>query len=164
MLTRLFKPFTYWVELYREIRIFYIFRKVAYEHEKMLEEEHKLRVDWLGRIYGVINIPEEVEGAATQIQEAYVLQAITNYGKVMLKIGLADVMYPEIEKIPGSPAYLVVLWPEYEALSFWRIIGNIIRTGIIVTALYFLIRVIIKNFDYLSQYASSTFEALKTIF
>lgn len=164
MLSKLLRPFTYWRELYREIRIFWIFRKTAYENEKMLEEKYKLRVDWLGRIYGVINIPEEVEGAAKQIQEAYVLQAITEYGKVMMEIRLADVMYPEIEKIPNAPAYLVILWPEYEALSFWRIIGNIIRTGIISTLIYFLVKLIIKHFDYLSQYAVSTFDALKSLF
>lgn len=161
MLSKLLRPFTYWKELYREIRIFFIFRKVAFENKKMLENEHKLRVDWLGRIYGVINIPEEVEGAAQQIQEAYVLQAITNYGKVMLQIGLADVQYPEIDKIPGAAAYLVVLWPEYEALTFWRIIGNLIRTSIIVVLAYFLIRIGISNWEYLSQWFSMTYSSVK---
>jgi hypothetical protein len=152
MWRRLTRTFTYWRELYRELRIFFIFRKTAYENQKMLEEKHKLRVDWLGRIYGVINIPEEVEGAAKQVQEAYVLEAITNYGKVMMEIGLADVQYPEIERIQGAAAYLVVLWPEYEALTFWRIIGNIIRTSIIFTLLYLLGKVIFKNWQYLYEW------------
>ena len=161
MLARLLRPFTYWRELYQEIKIFIIFRRRAYENKKMLEKEHKLRVDWLGRIYGVINIPEEVEGAAQQVQEAYVLQAITNYGNVMVRIGLAGVQYPEIERIPGAAAYLVVLWPEYEALTFWRIIGNIIRTSAIVGLTYLLVRVGISNWGYLSEWFSLTFSSIK---
>ena len=144
---RIFTPFTYWYDLYLDLRTFYIFRKVALKYEEMLERDHKLRVDWLGRIYGVINIPEEVEGAAPQIQEAYALQAITEYGKVMIRIGLADAVYPEIEKIPNAAAYLVVLWPEYTALSVWRIIGNLIRTGLIGIAIYLLTKIAIRYAD-----------------
>lgn len=161
MLNRLLRPFTYWRELYREIRIFTIFRRTALENRKMLEEKHTLRVDWLGRIYGVINIPEEVEGAAQQVQEAYVLQAITNYGKVMMQIGLADVQYPEIERIPGAAAYLVVLWPEYEALTFWRIIGNLIRTSFIIGVAYLLIRIGISNWEYLYGWFNLTYDSIK---
>lgn len=163
MLRRLLTSFTYWIDLYREIRIFTIFRRTANENAEMLEEKHKLRVDWLGRIYGVINIPEEVETAAPQVQEAYVLQAITTYGKVMMQIGLADAMYPEIEKIQGSPAYLVILWPEYRALNFWRIIGNLIRTSAIAALLYVLIRLIFNNLNYLVEWFSLTFESLRSL-
>lgn len=160
---KIFKPFRYWLELYRELRIFYIFRKVALEHEEMLERDHELRVDWLGRIYGVINIPEEVAGAAQQIQEAYVLQAITNYGKVMLKIGLADVMYPEIERIPGAAAYLVILWPEYTALNIWSIIGNLIRTTFILSLFYLLVRLSVKYFEPIMGWFAHITTLLKSI-
>lgn len=163
MWSRLTRPFAYWRELYRELRIFFIFRRTAYESEKMLAEKHKLRVDWLGRIYGVINIPEEVEGAAEQVQQAYVLQSITKYGNEMTRIGLSDVVYPEISKIDGSPAYLVVLWPEYEALTFWRIIGNIIRTSAILFVLYLLVRICVSNSAYLLEYAKLTWDSISSI-
>jgi hypothetical protein len=42
--------FTYWYDLYRDIRMWWIFRKTARENVKMLNEEHELRVDWVGRI------------------------------------------------------------------------------------------------------------------
>lgn len=163
MWRKLTKPFTYWRELYRELRIFMIFRRTAYEFEKELAEKHKLRVDWLGRIYGVINLPEEVITAAEQVQQAYVLQAITKYGNEMTRIGLSDVVYPEISRIDGAAAYLVVLWPEYEALTFWRIIGNIIRTSAILFGLYLLIRVAIANSQYLLEYVKLTWDSISSI-
>ena len=148
-MSRLLRPFTYWGDLYREIRIWYIFRRTAVNSTKMLNEEHTLRVDWIGRIYGVINLPEEVQTAAGEIQQAYVLQQITKYGDVMAKIGLADVVYPEIERIPGSTSYLVVLWPVFEEFNLWKILGNIIRTSAICFILYLLVKLFINNWEYI---------------
>jgi len=148
-MNRLLKPFTYWVDLYREIRIWWIFRRTAVDNTKMLNEKHGLRVDWIGRIYGVINLPEEVQTAAAEIQQSYVLQQITKYGDVMTKIGLADVVYPEIEKVQGSTSYLVVLWPVFEDFNLWRLLGNIIRTSIIGFSLYFLVKLAINNWEYI---------------
>lgn len=115
----------------------------------MLNEEHTLRVDWIGRIYGVVNLPEEVQTAAGEVQQAYVLQQITKYGDVMVKIGLADVVYPEIERVPGSTSYLVVLWPVFEDFNLWKILGNIIRTSVIGFGLYLLVRLIVNNWEYI---------------
>jgi hypothetical protein len=154
-MSRLLRPFTYWVDLYREIRIWWIFRRTAVNNTKMLNKEHTLRVDWIGRIYGVVNLPEEVQTAASEVQQAYVLQQITKYGDVMLKIGLADVVYPEIERVPGSSSYLVVLWPVFEDFNIWKILGNIIRTSIIGIGLYFLVRLIVNNWEYLSNFVTT---------
>mgnify|MGYP000938904700 CR=1 FL=1 len=148
-MSRLLRPFTYWGDLYREIRIWYIFRRTAVNNTKMLNEEHTLRVDWIGRIYGVVNLPEEVQTAAGEIQQAYVLQQITKYGDVMVKIGLADVVYPEIERVPGSTSYLVVLWPVFEDFNLWKILGNIIRTSVIGFGLYLLVRLVLNNWEYI---------------
>ena len=155
-MSRLLRPFTYWVDLYREIRIWYIFRRTAVNNTKMLNEEHTLRVDWIGRIYGVVNLPEEVQTAAGEVQQAYVLQQITKYGDVMLKIGLADVVYPEIEKVPGSTSYLVVLWPVFEDFNLWKILGNIIRTSVIGFGLYLLVKLALNNWEYIYKLIETT--------
>lgn len=144
--------FTYWIDLYREIRIWYIFRKTAIENTKLLNEQHSLRVDWIGRIYGIINLPEEVQTAASEIQQAYVLQQITKFGEVMAKIGLADVVYPEIEKVPNSTSYLIVLWPVFEDFNIWRILGNLIKTSTLVFLVYVAVKAILNNWEQLSNF------------
>jgi len=97
-------------------------RKVAKSNSEELLE-FGLRVDWIGRLYTVINLPEEV---ATQpySQQPYVLSQLRKYDEVLLRLQLSDVLYPEFEKIPGEDAYLLVLTPEIEYLSTWRIIFN----------------------------------------
>ena len=142
--------FTYWSELVSEIRIWWIFRKAARQNTEKLNE-NDLRVDWLGRIYGVVNMPEEVVTAAPQVQQAYVLQQINKWGPLTLEMGLADIIYPEINRIPGTPAYLVVMWPQYDALGLWYILGNILRSAVVGFGLFLLARLLWVNFHYVTD-------------
>ena len=142
--------FSYWAELVSEIRIWWIFRKTARENTEKLNE-NELRVDWLGRIYGVVNMPEEVVTAAPQVQQAYVLQQINKWGPLTLEMGLADIIYPEINRIPGTPAYLVVMWPQYDALGLWYILGNILRSAVVGFGLFLLARLLWVNFHYVTD-------------
>lgn len=122
--------FTYWRELAKDIRIWWIFRRTAKEYTDQLNKDFQLRVDWLGRIYGVVNLPEEVQTASGEIQQAYVLNKISTYGNFMLQIGLADMVYPQIQKV--SPvSYLVILWPVFDELSLLPIIGNILKSSFV---------------------------------
>jgi hypothetical protein len=146
--------FTYWIDLFREIRIWFIFRKVALENTEILNKEHSLRVDWIGRIYGIINLPEEVQGAAAEVQQAYVLQQITKFGKVMTKLRLSDIVYPELEKVPNTSSYLIVLWPVFEDFNVWKIIGNLIRTTLVVSVIYILVGLSVDNWPKIYEFIS----------
>lgn len=128
--------YKYWYELAKDTRTWWIFRSVARKNVELLNNQ-ELRVDWLGRIYGVVNLPEEVQTASGEIQQAYVLNKISTYGNFMLQIGLADMVYPQIQKV--SPvSYLVILWPVFDELSLLPIIGNILKSSF-VGFLFFLI-------------------------
>ena len=79
--------------LYVELRTWYRVRKVALEYEDQLSSMG-FRVDWIGRIYTVINLPEEVITAAPQIQEGYVLMKLRDYDRLFLQLGLAGDVFP----------------------------------------------------------------------
>lgn len=144
--------FSFWGELVSEIRIWWIFRSTCRNKVNLQKlNEQDLRVDWLGRVYGVINMPEEVVGAAPQIQQAYVLQQIGKWGPLTLELGLSDIIYPEIDRITGTASYLVIMWPQYEALGFWSILGNLIKTVFVLGALFLLGRIVWANFHYIVE-------------
>ena len=136
--------FVYWVELARDIRVWWIFRKTAKQNQDQLNQDFQLRVDWLGRIYGVVNLPEEVQTASGEIQQAFVLNKISGFGNYMLQIGLADMVYPQIQKV--SPvSYLIILWPVFDDLSMLPIIGNIIRSTFVGFIIFIITKFIINN-------------------
>lgn len=135
----------FWVELSKELRIWYIFKKTANQYQDNLNKEHELRVDWLGRIYGVVNLPEEVQTASGEIQQAYVLQRITKYGQTMLNMGIGDIVFPEIQKVKNSASYLVILWPAFDTLQIIEIIKGLFKTAFIGTVIYLAVRLATNN-------------------
>ena len=148
----LLNTFSYWQELYQEIRIWWIFRSTSRKPVNVKKlNDNELRVDWLGRIYGVINMPEEVVTAAPQVQQAYVLQQISKWGPLTTEMGLADIIFPEIDRLAGTNSYLVIMWPQYDALGVWYIIGNLIKTAVVGSGLFLLARVIWVNFHHISN-------------
>jgi len=69
----------------------------------------------------------------------------------MLKIGLADVVYPEIQKIKGSAGYLVILWPVFDTLQLIGIIKGLFKNTIFIGLIYLLIRLATKNSNAITQ-------------
>lgn len=144
--------FSYWTELYAEIRIWWIFRRTARKKDNLEKlNQIDLRVDWLGRVYGVVNMPEEVQGSAPQVQQAYVMQQLSKWGPIMIELGISDIIYPEMAKIPNTASYLVVMWPQYDAFALFSILGNIVRTAAVGFGLFLLGRLIWINFHYISD-------------
>lgn len=136
--------FVYWAELAKDIRIWWIFRRTAKQNQDQLNKDFQLRVDWLGRIYGVVNLPEEVQTASGEIQQAYVLNKISGFGNYMLQIGLADMVYPQIQKISPT-AYLVILWPVFDELSLLPVLGNILKSSFVGFVFFLIYKFIITN-------------------
>jgi hypothetical protein len=124
---------TYPYNLYVELRTWYRVRKVALEYEDQLSSMG-FRVDWIGRIYTVINLPEEVITAAPQIQEGYVLMKLRDYDRLFLQLGLAGDVFPEMERITEDDvdAFLLILSPERDYFKFWPLTGFIIKTGVLI--------------------------------
>lgn len=122
-------------KLYKELQIWYKIRKIANENKTKLLEKG-FRVDWIGRIYTVINLPEEVVNQPIS-QEGYVLMQLREHDKLFLELGIADYVSPEFEPIPDSDSFLLVLSPDREYFKTWPLIISLTKTLILV----FLLRI-----------------------
>ena len=128
----------YWREFFEDFRIWRRFRKTARKQEDLLLQ-NGMRVDWLGRIYTVINMPEEVINNQELVQQGWVIGQLKPFNEVLMSIGLADFAYPEISRVPSSNSYLIVMYPEIEALNPWRMLWNFSITAILSGGAYALI-------------------------
>ena len=88
----------YITDLYNEIKIWNKIRSIAKKEETKLKELG-FRVDWVGRIYTVINLPDEVVSAPIS-QEGYVLMQLRKHDKFLMDLGIADYVSPEFNPIP----------------------------------------------------------------
>lgn len=151
----------YWWRLYKDIKLWIKFAKIAKQSKDYLEE-HKLRVDKLGRIYTVINLPEEIAQGNEYMHEAWVFQNLKPFTEVILKIGLAGHAYPEVSKIDevGTSAYLVVLYPEVSNISIFKFLWNVV----LYTGSYFIIKFLINLISNHSDTISGWWTSFSNLF
>lgn len=135
------KILNYWREFGIDFKIWRKYRKIAKQNEDFLLEKG-MRVDWLGRIYTVVNMPEEVITNQETVQQGWVLQQLSPLNDALMNIGVNDYAYPEITKVPNSNSYLIVMYPEIDALNPFRIIWNLLGLGIIASIVYVIVSVL----------------------
>ena len=126
----------YIIDLYKELQVWRKIKKIAKDAEQELSTKG-FRVDWIGRIYTVVNLPEEVVSAPIS-QEGYVLMKLREHDKFLLELGVADYVSPEFNQIEGTDSFLLVLSADREYFKLWPFLISLIKT----LGLLFLFRVI----------------------
>ena len=137
-------PFLHWFGFFQEMRIWLLFMNKTKSNRELLGK-NELRVDWIGRVYGVVNVPDEVLGAAEEIQQAYVLKEMGRFGTVMTELKLSNIVYPQMQEIKGSGAYLVIFWPVLDKLDWLSILLNIVGSFVWFFVNYIIIKIILKT-------------------
>ena len=134
----------FWPRFFKEMVITRKYYKAVKSIEKELTALN-LRIDWIGRIYGVVEIKEEFRSQPEMVQQSMVFQELAPIDKVLLKYGLSDLSYPDIRKIEGTNQFLVILYPENDNFNLISLARNILFIGIL-TGIGFGISSIIKMF------------------
>jgi hypothetical protein len=89
----------------------------------------KLRKDWIGRIYTVVNLPPEVlysPDTPEEIRPAYVLEESKPLNVYLTSLNLQEIILPSINPIPTSTSYLLTYTPFFQRLSLRWIIYRIL--------------------------------------
>lgn len=121
----------YLFKLIKEFNIWRKVRQIAKENEKNLNDLG-FRVDWIGRIYTVINLPEEVINQPIS-KEGYVLMKLREYDNVFLNMGIADVISPELMELSDADSYLLILCPDRDYIKIWPFFKFLLKvTGFII--------------------------------
>ena len=123
----------YIFNLINEINVWRKVRKIAIQSKSILEES-KFRVDWIGRIYTVINLPEEVVNQPFS-REGYVLMKLREYDSLFLNMGIADSVSPELVELEEFDAYLLILSPDRDYIKFWPFFISLLKTTAVVVIL-----------------------------
>ena len=134
----------YWPRFIREAW----YTRKYYKAVKSIEEELNekgLRVDWIGRIYGVVAIKDEFLKQPEVLQQSYVFQQLGDANKILIKYGLSNDAFPEIQKL-DQENYLVILYPENDNFNIYAFVRNIlflitvaiIGYGLFSTVKYFM--------------------------
>lgn len=91
--------------------------------------KNNLRVDWIGRIYTVVNLPPEVTMAPDLPKElwpAYLIDQSKGLNEYLTSLNLHEVIIPEYKEIPGSTSYLLIYYPYFRNFTKWWVISRTI--------------------------------------
>jgi len=124
----------YWPRFFREM-FFNIRYYRAIKSIQPILEEANLRVDWIGRIYTVINLKEEFVNQPELIQQSWVFQQLGPISELLMKYGLSNDAFPEISRI-NPTSYLVVLYPENDNFNIYSFVRNILFAGSLAVSIY----------------------------
>ena len=116
----------YLKNLYRELLIWYKINKISKSNVKILNDKG-FRVDWIGRIYTVINLPEEIANHNPEMQQMYILEKLRDFDKTFLDIGISDYVSPEFMPVENSSSYLLILSPDREFARFLPLLKFFIK-------------------------------------
>jgi hypothetical protein len=115
----------FWPGFFRELRLLYKYNRAVKSIQVELEDQG-LRIDWLGRVYTVVNLPEEYHNQPEMMQQSIVFKELKPTSDILMKYGLSEHAFPLIQKLNerGTCAFLVVLYPETDYFNFWRFLWN----------------------------------------
>ena len=123
-----------------DIRNYFFIKRTIKKNKGSIEwEKFKLRVDWVGRIYTVVNLPPEVNyspHSPAEIRPAYILEESRPLNEYLTKLNLQEVIMPKISPIPDSVSYLIVYSPYFQRFSIRWIIYSLILILIIIWLQY----------------------------
>ena len=123
-----------------DIRNYFFIKRTIKKNKGSIEwEKFKLRVDWVGRIYTVVNLPPEViysPDSPEGIRPAYILEESRPLNEYLTKLNLQEVIMPKISPIPDSVSYLIVYSPYFQRFSIRWIIYRLILILIIIWLQY----------------------------
>lgn len=138
------------IEVYEDIRQWNIVRNALKETETLeafKSFKYELRIDRIGRIYTVINVPEELWPYEKQDQVwPWMVEQLRELDTILMERQLNELVFPEVTKIEGSPAYLVVLSPSTESLQWSKFFGWIFRLGTFALSLFIINKICLKAF------------------
>ena len=126
MLFRIF-AFLGFLNVIREIKIYSDYRSIIRKERlnSPLWTKFKLRYDWIGRIYTVVNLPPEVTMSRDFPQDArpaFVFEEIKGVNDYLTTLNLQEVVTPSLQPIEETDgdSYLVVYYFFFRELSwFW---------------------------------------------
>lgn len=133
----------YWPRFFKELLFSIKYYRAVKSIQEELEKEN-LRVDWIGRIYTVIILKEELIKQPELMQQSWIFQQLKPISQLLLKYGLSDSAFPEITKI-NATSYLIVLYPENDNANIYSFIRNILFAGTLGFIVYGIVSTV-KNF------------------
>lgn len=145
------------LKMIREWRIWRIVRRTVKKHSKQLEAIN-FYVDWVGRLYSIIDIPEDIMNLPLHSKQdydkrnlmidSYIKSNLKDVTALLTELQLADLIaYPlNYEIFENTNSILFILSPQRYYTKPFRVALYFIALGLAMTGVYMLVEYILTLF------------------
>jgi len=127
---------------FREVvNFFYIKRTARKNKNTPTWQSFKLRVDWVGRIYTVINLRKEDTGDDDMVKKARLMEQMMPINKYLKTLDLHEIMFPAIEQ-KSDRSFLVVYSPLFDKFTILYFFRILIILGLLITGVFYINEII----------------------
>lgn len=139
----------------REFRVWRTVKQVI-KHNKNSFYALGFDYDWLGRLYTIVNIPDEIVDMPIKTRkdyltqnmliENYIKESLSDVSELLTELRLSDlIIYPNtFERFENTDSILIVLAPERRYTKWWKLLLYSIVTVGIGVGIFFLTNYLIK--------------------
>ena len=144
-------------KMFREWKVWRTVRRVAKSNREAIHKAG-FDVDWIGRMYAIVNIPDEImelpvrnraDAEKQQIAvDMYIKETMGEITSLLMELRIADlVVYPsQYERFEGTNSMLVILAPERYYTKTWKVVFMSLLIAGALTGLGFLISYLLRTF------------------
>jgi len=127
--------------IFRELKNYIFLQRVLRKASKSKDPEslwnvYKLRKNWYGRVYTVVSLREEETGEEELVKSWFAMERMRPINDYLMSLGLTEIVFPSIEKIPDSRSYLVVYSPLFRETTMMWFVWRTVLVAALVTALF----------------------------
>lgn len=149
-------------ELIDDIQQWRIVRKALKEPDvihSFSRFKYQLRYDRIGRIYTVINVPEELYPfEKREMIWPWMLEQLRDVDDLLMRVRLNELVFPEVTRLPDYPSYLVVLTPSTESFRLGKLLRWLFNVGC-VYFLFYIINILVVKYT-----GSTIIHLIKSLF
>lgn len=135
--------------IFRDIKLFFSFKKLIHKNKSILEDQYGIRIDNADRMYTVVNIPANLVEEPYNLRKAdidliaqnYIRDYISNLSQFLNSIGISELydFYEPIKKVDKYSYLIIIGYKQIDSTDINKIIYRIGLPFLTISLLAFLI-------------------------
>jgi hypothetical protein len=127
--------------LFKRIKLYRHYRRLLRNNEEIISSpKFNLRVDYVGRLYTVVNLPPDVKTYGTEIAQRYINEYVTEVDKMFQSIGVSE--YVGILDIQQETEMDYVIVFGFKFIDTAKVANRLLLTALAIPIVWILISLI----------------------
>lgn len=131
--------------IFRELQNYFFLKKVIKREARNPDPTaqwnvFKLRTNWYGRIYTVISLREEEMGEEEMVRNWIAMERMKPINDYLMGLGIHEIIFPSIEKIPDTRSYLVVYSPLFKEATLSWFVWRFLFLALFISGIVLLVK------------------------